>query len=122
MHGPLAPRAELLSYLTPARYRQKPLSAGLSPILSSTHSLPDGSGERCVMQQDKRLKRCPFCGSADVFTERADYVACYVRCNDCSARGPIETQLSDREAMPGRAAARKAWNNAARTQRGSGER
>lgn len=57
-----------------------------------------------------KLLPCPFCGSADVFVERADYVSCYVQCNGCCARGPNEGQTCDKEHVPGARSACRAWN------------
>lgn len=60
------------------------------------------------MTQDKTaLLPCPFCGGADAFVERADFVSSYAVCNSCSARGPIGEEVRDDE---GRAAAIAAWN------------
>lgn len=55
-------------------------------------------------------KRCPFCGSTDVFVERADFTACFVQCNGCCARGPLELQHSDTEETPGARWASRSWN------------
>jgi len=70
----------------------------------SDNNAPLSSNER------NALLPCPFCGSADVFVERADYSSCYVQCNGCCTRGPIECQDGDGEDIPGYEAARRAWN------------
>ncbi len=59
------------------------------------------------------LKPCPFCGSTDLFVERATYSACYVQCDGCGAHGPTEDQESDDEGTPGEKSAREAWNKRA---------
>lgn len=57
-----------------------------------------------------QLKPCPFCGGNDMYVERADNTACFVICNDCQTRGPIEVQESDDEEIPGHDGAITAWN------------
>lgn len=37
----------------------------------------------------EELKPCPFCGSSDSISERADFGSDYRFCNNCAARGPI---------------------------------
>jgi hypothetical protein len=63
------------------------------------------------------LPPCPFCGSADMFVERADFSSCYVVCNDCGARGPTrcnefdaDVEAEDHGAAPGEMSARRAWS------------
>lgn len=65
----------------------------------------------------------PFCGSADMFVERADFSSCYVICNACGARGPTRCNEADADvaaedhgAEPGEMAARRAWSARYRTE------
>lgn len=62
---------------------------------------------------EKALAPCPFCGSSDMFTERADFTSCYVVCNDCGSRGPQALQEDDDEEKPGEANAIIEWNKRA---------
>lgn len=56
------------------------------------------------------MATCPFCGSADQFSERSDLSSSYITCNNCLARGPVCCQESDDEDEPGSEAAWRAWN------------
>lgn len=68
----------------------------------------------------EELKACPFCGGTEAFVERLDNVSAYVQCDSkvsdgtwCLARGPVATQESDDEELPGEAGAISAWNQQA---------
>lgn len=65
----------------------------------------------------KELLPCPFCGSSDSISERADFGSDYRFCNNCAARGPIVDAENAYEEVDGdvvmEARTAAAWNRRA---------
>ena len=64
----------------------------------------DGMGGKMT---DKKLKPCPFCGSANIYVGRR-YGGTFVECSQCKCKGPIF--YSDTRTDP---VAIKGWNTRA---------